>query len=154
MVGKQTDTYTLTEHDGKRLFVAIGVGIWHHGAQHQYIKQVLLHILFNTLHHSLGCLIRLIGGLSEIYLHLLVEGSQQVHTPVLGLGSVVNNAILGFYLHSLTMKGCGFRRTIDDRCTHIQHHGVFESTKYHLITNAVGVAMRDGHANFLIHRYI
>ena len=92
--------------------------------------------------------------MAELYRHLLVEGGKQVYTPVLSLLGIFNDGKLGFYLHGLTMEGSSFWRTIYNRCAHIEHHGVLESSEDYLIADAVGVAMRDCHANFLIHRYI
>ena len=92
--------------------------------------------------------------MTELYRHLVVEGGKQVYTPVLSLLGILNDGKLGFYLHGLTMEGSSFWRTIYNRYAHIEHHGVLESSEDYLIADAVGVAMRDCHANFLIHRYI
>ena len=61
---------------------------------------------------------------------------------------LVDNGEVGFQIERLTMVGRYFRRAIDDGCAKFEHRRVFEDLEDDLVTDTVGISLRDSHANF------
>ena len=99
---------------------------------------------FDTSLGSLG------SGDTQFHFHLVVEAGEQVDTPVFHVFGFADDAEVGFRVECLAVVGCNLGRAVDDGSAKLEHLRGCEGFKNQFISDTVGVALRDSHANFSV----
>ena len=89
-------------------------------------------------------------GNAHLHLDLLVDGRNDVELTLLGSTGVVDDGEVVFDAQCLAMISGHFGRAIYNRSTELKHLCLFKSFEDQLVANAVGAAVGDGHAYFVV----